>query len=417
MLRQMAPSAQQKRGQRAAAAAAAGATRPLLEKIQEHPDYPGIQEDGIFYLSTIDRLETIEALSQTKEGLPLGEGKLVEVDPNRIDAIRFTDPGWQGRFSLYKHLADTLGWYAIDSQSIKAWPASMLDRARKYPMRTVEQADGAREAEEVGAAACGLAHTSPALKILFRADASGSAVACVLCAFGNLIGATDPDHKGLDSLGSILANPKQIDRLTVKAAGQRVRELTGCNQGKIKCSVGELYNKMMSRGENKKFMAGDGGLYVVSPETHDHAAGHAIGVDANRGLIYDCAASSALPLTVENMDLCSGNDALCIGIVRMRSLSVTAKPAELSTSKRKHSHAAETDASSAAATTAELAEPAATDASSAAASSASIDSTIHLLPPIGHPEALCSRSDILKCYENPKTLGLVEAEPLDVPEC
>ena len=46
-----------------------------------------------------------------------------------------------------------------------------------------------------------------------------------------------------------------------------------------------------------------------------------------------------------------------------------------------------------------------------------IDSTIHLLPPIGHPEALCSRSDILKCYENPKTLGLVEAEPLDVPEC
>ena len=113
-------------------------------------------------------------MSQTKEGLPLGEGKLVEVDPNRIDAIRFTDPGWQGRFSLYKHLADTLGWYAIDSQSIKAWPASMLDRARKYPMRTVEQADGAREAEEVGAAACGLAHTSPALKILFRADASGS---------------------------------------------------------------------------------------------------------------------------------------------------------------------------------------------------------------------------------------------------
>ena len=67
-------------------------------------------------------------------------------------------------------------------------------------------------------------------------------------------------------------------------------------------------------------MDGAGGLYVASPETHESAAGHMIAIDADLGLIYDCAEPKALPLTVENLDRCAGDYAMCVGFLRMRQL-------------------------------------------------------------------------------------------------
>jgi hypothetical protein len=45
-----------------------------------------------------------------------------------------------------------------------------------------------------------------------------------------------------------------------------------------------------------------------------------IGLDLDRRLIYDCAEPYALPLTVENLDRCAGNDAMCIGFLRAREI-------------------------------------------------------------------------------------------------
>jgi hypothetical protein len=45
-----------------------------------------------------------------------------------------------------------------------------------------------------------------------------------------------------------------------------------------------------------------------------------IAIDADLGLIYDCAEPKALPLTVENLDRCAGDYAMCVGFLRMRQL-------------------------------------------------------------------------------------------------
>jgi len=48
-----------------------------------------------------------------------------------------------------------------------------------------------------------------------------------------------------------------------------------------------------------------------------------IAIDADLGLIYNCAESYALPLTVENLDCCVGDHAMCVGFVRVRSILKT----------------------------------------------------------------------------------------------
>jgi hypothetical protein len=134
---------------------------------------------------------------------------------------------------------------------------------------------------------------------VFRAYRSGDAVSCVLSAYGNVIAMSiNPNQKGLPEIGAkIEGNTK----LLCKDAGSLVMRATGVQTTKIKMPIGELHPRLMNLGENGKYMGGEGGLYVASPETHEGCAGHMIGIDADKGLIYDCAEEYALTLAVGNI--------------------------------------------------------------------------------------------------------------------
>ena len=243
------------------------------------------------------------------------------MDPNRIDAIRFGidiydgNKGiFEGRFASEKHNRDG-GWYPIDIESLDI-DRQLIDRAKRKPMTTVELADGSREINMDSSSDCGLAHSSVERPIVFRAKSNSQS--CVLAAYGNAISISiDSERKGLDAVQTLI---DENVKLLNKDAGNRVCQETGIQTTKVKMPINEYYKIMMTRGANGKFMDGAGGLYVASPETHESAAGHMIAIDADLGLIYDCAEPKALPLTVENLDRCAGDYAMCVGFLRMRQL-------------------------------------------------------------------------------------------------
>eukprot|EP01049_Picozoa_sp_SAG25_P005772 SAG25_NODE_406_length_8436_cov_11.691976_2_plen_345_part_00 len=298
----------------------------LIQQLKEHSDFESVDPNKIFYYATPDRGATISRISNDRSSFDASHRKVVEVDPARIDAIRFGyDPNdgdkevYEARFVHSKHDEDG-GWCPVILQDlIGGIDKDLLDRAKENPMQTVELADGAREPTVDDSLACGFAHSSISpCPVVFRADRSGDAVTCVLAAYGNVIAMSiNPNQNGLPEIGAkIEGNTK----LLCKDAGSLVMRATGVQTAKIKMPIGELYARLMNLGENGKYMGGRGGLFVVSPETHEGSAGHMIGIDANKGLIYDCAEAYALPLTVDNLDRCAGNDALCVGFLRMREL-------------------------------------------------------------------------------------------------
>eukprot|EP01047_Picozoa_sp_COSAG01_P035524 COSAG01_NODE_2733_length_7167_cov_48.846067_5_plen_330_part_00 len=296
-----------------------------MQRLEESGDLDNVDCDKIFYYATPDRGVTISRISNDRSSFNAAHGVVLEIDPTRIDAIRFgfdTNNGdkgvWEARYVHDRHYEHG-GWYPVIRQSLIGVDKDLLAKAHHNPMETVELADGARETTVDDSLACGLAHSSISLcPVVFRADRSGDAVSCVLAAFGNVISMSiDANRKGLSSIRTQIENNT---KLLCKDAGTFVMGATGVQTAKIKKPIGELYRALLNRGENGKYMGGEGGLFVASPETHEGCAGHMVGIDADKGLIYDCAEEFALPLTAENLDRCSGNMSMCVGFLRMREV-------------------------------------------------------------------------------------------------
>eukprot|EP01049_Picozoa_sp_SAG25_P001584 SAG25_NODE_73_length_17157_cov_11.762575_9_plen_483_part_00 len=303
-------------GQQLPSAAAAAPAAPLLVKIREH----NVDATKIIYYTTRDRGVTILKASNNKDDFD-GSERILELNPNTINAIRYGFDGqkgvWQARFSNFTH-EDHQGWYDVDRGSLANIDADLFANAKREPMKTVELADGKRENTVEDLSACGLAHLSVSHPVLFRADRTGDASSCVLAAYGNVISMSiNSKQKGLEAVHDLLKSDK---KLLCKDAANKVCKLTNIQTAKVKMSTRKLYPTLLSKGENGKFMGGQGGLYVASPETAEGAAGHMIGIDADQGQIYDCAEQFAMPLTVDNLDRCAGDNAMCMGILRMRQV-------------------------------------------------------------------------------------------------
>jgi hypothetical protein len=280
-------------------------SKVLMQRVKAHPHFKNVDTNQIYYYSTTNRGQTISRVSNDKSTFAASDGIVLEIDPNRIDAIRFGYDGgkgvWEARF------VNSGGWHRANRNSLSGIDDDLFDRAKKDPMQTVELADGARESNG-DLSACGLAHLSLRNPIVFRANRSGEAVSCVLAAYGNVIAMSiDSNQKGLKEIHGLL---KSNQKLLCKDAANQMRSLTGIQAAKVKIPLDKLYETLMTYR----------GLYVVSPETHEGCAGHMIGLDLDRRLIYDCAEPYALPLTVENLDRCAGNDAMCIGFLRAREI-------------------------------------------------------------------------------------------------
>jgi chemotaxis protein histidine kinase CheA len=292
---------------------------PLLIKIRQLNN--GIDVTKIIYYTTPDRGVTICKASNNKDDFTASNERMLQLDPLTINAIRYGFDGskgvWQARFSNFTH-EDHQGWETVDYDSLIGIDKDLFANAKREPMKTVELADGARGNTAEDPSACGLAHLSLSPPVPFRAPRTGDAASCVLAAYGNVISLSiNPKQKGLEALHGLLNSTK---RLLCKDAANTVRELTGIQTAKVKMSTEKLYPTLLSKAANGKFMDGEGGLYVVSPQTAEGAAGHMIGIDADKGLIYDCAETVTLPLTEDYLDRCAGDNAMCVGLLRMRQI-------------------------------------------------------------------------------------------------
>jgi chemotaxis protein histidine kinase CheA len=292
---------------------------PLLVKIRQLNN--GIDVTKIIYYTTPDRGVTICKASNNKDDFTASNERMLQLDPLTINAIRYGFDGskgvWQARFSNFTH-EDHQGWETVDYDSLIGIDKDLFANAKREPMKTVELADGARGNTAEDPSACGLAHLSVGPPVPFRAPRTGDAASCVLAAYGNVISLSiNPKQKGLEALHGLLNSTK---RLLCKDAANTVRELTGIQTAKVKMSTEKLYPTLLSKAANGKFMDGEGGLYVVSPQTAEGAAGHMIGIDADKGLIYDCAEIVTLPLTEDYLDRCAGDNAMCMGLLRMRQI-------------------------------------------------------------------------------------------------
>jgi hypothetical protein len=292
---------------------------PLLVKIRQLNN--GIDVTKIIYYTTPDRGVTICKASNNKDDFTASNERMLQLDPLTINAIRYGFDGskgvWQARFSNFTH-EDHQGWETVDYDSLIGIDKDLFANAKREPMKTVELADGARGNTAEDPSACGLAHLSLSPPVPFRAPRTGDAASCVLAAYGNVISLSiNPKQKGLEALHGLLNSTK---RLLCKDAANTVRELTGIQTAKVKMSTEKLYPTLLSKAANGKFMDGEGGLYVVSPQTAEGAAGHMIGIDADKGLIYDCAEIVTLPLTEDYLDRCAGDNAMCMGLLRMRQI-------------------------------------------------------------------------------------------------
>eukprot|EP01047_Picozoa_sp_COSAG01_P055155 COSAG01_NODE_6109_length_3845_cov_11.171116_2_plen_158_part_00 len=146
--------------------------------------------EKIFYYATTDRGGTFSRISNDESSFDASHGTVLEIDPARIDAIRFgydtnnnNQTVWEARYVHDKH-NEHGGWYPVVKQSLFCEiDKDLLDKAQTNPMQTVELADGARETTANDSLACGLAHSSISCPVVFRADRSGDAVTCVLAAY------------------------------------------------------------------------------------------------------------------------------------------------------------------------------------------------------------------------------------------
>jgi hypothetical protein len=292
----------------------------LVEKVATYAASINYKYDHnkVVYYTTPDRGCTINAVSHNQQKISNGL-QVLKIDPDEIDQIRYKNDVWEARFCLYTWMGED-AWHAIVYEDLEAgWPAHLLAKAKENPGKAVEQADGARGGVDDGPTACGLAHLPLDLSIAFRANRSGEAVSCVLAAYGNAIAlGIGEDQKGLDAIRNQIR--QEGKKLTCQEAGKFVRDNTGVVIAKIKMNINDLYPTLMTVGKNGKFMKGEGGLFVASPKTHMGSAGHMIAIDADQGLIYDCAEKFALPLTAENLDRCSGTMSMCVGFIRMRRI-------------------------------------------------------------------------------------------------
>jgi hypothetical protein len=228
-----------------------------MQQLEESGDLDNVDCDKIFYYASSDRGVTISHVSNDKSSFNTAHGVVLEIDPTRIDAIRFgfdTNNGdkgvWEARYVHDRHYEHG-GWYPVIRQSLIGVEKDLLAKAQKNPMETVELADGARKPTADGSLACGLAHSSISpCPVVFRADRSGDAVTCVLAAFGNVISMSiDANRKGLSLIRSKIENNM---KLLSKDAGTLVMGATGVQTAKIKKPIGELYQARNVSGTSQE---------------------------------------------------------------------------------------------------------------------------------------------------------------------
>jgi hypothetical protein len=116
----------------------------LIQQLKEHSDFASVDPNKIFYYATLNRGATISRISNDRKFFNASHGMVLEIDPARIDAIRFgydTNDGdkevYEGRFVHSKHNEDG-GWCPVILQDlIGGIDKGLLDKAKKSPMETV----------------------------------------------------------------------------------------------------------------------------------------------------------------------------------------------------------------------------------------------------------------------------------------